>query len=152
MSKHPALINYSDLGSLLEDALKPEIVYYEEYSKQELMKREIEVFGTYLSSHPVSNFKNKYKAIDLKNIENYFNQEVLIVAYIERINKIKTKDNKDMYFLTGSDETGICEFVMFPKNYTEVSIGNTYLISGKIEKRFDKYQIIINKIKEVDYE
>ena len=146
------LINYSDLGSLLEDALKPEIVYYEEYSKQELMKREIEVFGTYLSSHPVSNFKNKYKAIDLKNIENYFNQEVLIVAYIERINKIKTKDNKDMYFLTGSDETGICEFVMFPKNYTEVSIGNTYLISGKIEKRFDKYQIIINKIKEVDYE
>ena len=26
-----------------------------------------------------------------------------------------------MYFLTGSDETGISEFVMFPKNYMEVS-------------------------------
>jgi len=41
---------------------------------------------------------------------------------------------------------------MFPKNYSEVLTGNTYLISGKVEKRFDKYQIIINKIKEVDYE
>jgi len=146
------LINYSDLGSLLEDTLKPEIVHYSEYSKQELLEREIEVFGTYLSSHPVSEYKSKYKAINLNNVSNYFNKEVLIVAYIERVNKIKTKDNKDMYFLTGSDETGIQEFVMFPKNYSEVLTGNTYLISGKVEKRFDKYQIIINKIKEVDYE
>ena len=146
------LVNYSDLGGLLDDTLKPEIINYENYSKQELMQREIEVFGTYLSSHPTSNYKNKYKTIDLNKIENYFNREILVVAYIERINKVKTKDDEDMFFITGSDETAVCEFVNFPKNYFDIKKGKTYLISGKVEKRFDKYQIIINKVKEVDYE
>ena len=57
-----------------------------------------------------------------------------------------------MFFITGSDETATSEFVMFPKSYYPVENSKTYLISGKVEKRFDKYQIIINKIKEVDYE
>jgi len=144
------LINYSDLGALLEDSLKPEIILYPEYTTQELLQREFEIFGSYISAHPVSSFKTKFKTIDLKDIEKYFNNEVLIVAYIEKVNKIKTKDNKDMYFITGSDETGICEFVMFPKNYSLVSLGKIYLIKGKVEKRYDKYQVIINKMKEVD--
>jgi len=146
------LINYSELGGLLDDALKPEIVKFKEYSKQEIMQREIEVFGTYLSDHPTIQYKNKYKAINLDKMESYLNKEVLIVAYIERVNNIKTKNNEDMYFITGSDETKTCEFVMFPKNYSLVENGKIYLINGKVEKRFDKYQIIINRIKEVDYE
>ena len=146
------LINYSELGGLLDETLKPEIINYTNYSKQEIMQREIEVFGTYLSEHPVTNFKSKYKTINLNEIENFINKEILVVAYIERINKIKTKNDKDMYFITGSDETKICEFVFFPNDNFNVELGKTYLINGKPEKRFDKYQIIINKIKEVDYE
>jgi len=146
------LINYSDLGSLLEDSLKPEIVVYKEYSKQELLKREIEVFGTYISNHPTVLYKQKYNAIDLVDISKYFNKDILSAVYLEKVTKIKTKDNKDMYFLSASDDKGICEFVMFPKNYFDVKVGNIYLIKGKVEKRYDKYQIIINNIKEVDYE
>ena len=146
------LTNYSELGGLLEDNLKPELVYYQDYSKQELMERELEVIGTYLSNHPVANLKKKIKAIDLKDIEKYFNKKVIALVYVEKLKKIKTKNNQDMLFISGSDETNICEFVLFPKEFCDIIIGSIYIIEGKVEKRFDKYQIVINKIKKVDYE
>ncbi len=146
------LANYSELGGLLGDDMKPELVMYSEYSKQELLQREIEVFGTYLTKHPVTDLKLKYKAINLNEVSNYFNKDVVSVIYIERINKIKTKNGDDMSFITGSDETATCEYVLFPKVDGEIKTGSIYLINGKVEKRFDKYQIIINKVKEVFYE
>lgn len=146
------LINYSELGGLLEDALKPELINYQEYSKQELLSREIEVFGTYLSSHPVTNLKHKIKAINLKDVVNYYDKNIIALIYIERIKKVKTKSNKEMIFITGSDETNICEFILFPREFCDIIIGSIYIVEGKVEKRFDKYQIIINRIKKVDYE
>ena len=56
-----------------------------------------------------------------------------------------------MYFITGSDETCVCELICF-KEDVKIDISRIYSVNGKVEKRFDKYQIIINKIKEVDYE
>ena len=53
------LINYSELGGLLEDSLKPELINVSEYSKLELMDRELEVFGMYLTNHPVKSLRKK---------------------------------------------------------------------------------------------
>ena len=146
------LINYSELGGLLGDSLKPELVNYQEYSKQELLNREIEVFGTYLSSHPVVNLKSKIKAINLEDIANYYNKTIIALVYIEKIKKVKTKNNKEMIFITGSDETGICEFILFSNEFCDIIIGSVYMIEGKVEKRFDKYQIVINRIKKMEDE
>ena len=146
------LLNYSELGGLLEDSLKPELISMKEYSKQELMNREIEVFGTYLSEHPITSLKNKINVVNLIDIEKYFNKNIRVLMYVEQIKKIKTKNNKDMYFIVGSDETKNCEFVLFPNEFCDIIIGSIYIVEGKVEKRYDKYQIIINRIKKVDYE
>mgnify|MGYP001625153211 CR=1 FL=1 len=146
------LLNYSELGGLLEDSLKPELISMKEYSKQELMNREIEVFGTYLSEHPITNLKSKINVVNLIDIEKYFNKNIRVLMYVEQIKKIKTKNNKDMYFIVGSDETKNCEFVLFPNEFCDIIIGSIYIVEGKVEKRYDKYQIIINRIKKVDYE
>ena len=146
------LLNYSELGGLLEDSLKPELISMKEYSKQELMNREIEVFGTYLSEHPITSLKSKINVVNLIDIEKYFNKNIRVLMYVEQIKKIKTKNNKDMYFIVGSDETKNCEFVLFPNEFYDIIIGSVYIVEGKVEKRYDKYQIIINRIKKVDYE
>ena len=146
------LINYSELGGLLEDTLKPELINMREYSKQELLKREIEVFGTYLSGHPVANLKKNYKSINLIDIHKYYNQNVIAIIYVENIKKIKTKNNKDMYFITGSDETSNLEFILFSSQFYDIIIGSICIVEGRVEKRFDKYQIVINRIKKVEYE
>ena len=72
--------------------------------------------------------------------------------YVEQIKKIKTKNNKDMYFIVGSDETKNCEFVLFNNDFCDIILGSVYIVEGKVEKRYDKYQIVINRIKKVEYE
>ena len=146
------LTNYSELGSLLEDSLKPSIINFEEYDEQEILKREYEAFGMYLSSHPTIKYKEKYNCINLSDIKNYFNKNVKCVILVNRVNKINTKNNDKMLFITGSDETDTCEFVLFPKKYEEVFTKNIYLIDGKIEKRYDKYQIVINNLRRLEDE
>jgi DNA polymerase-3 subunit alpha len=124
--------------------LKPEIKLCEEFNSKDLLDFEYELFGFYLRKHPVSDFKNYIK------IENFrSNQTLKTVLLINRINKIKTKKNENMLFLTGSDETGDIEMVIFPKTYEnipEIKIGNIILIDGKVDKR-DDLQLIINNLK-----
>ncbi|MEG2322673.1 MAG: DNA polymerase III subunit alpha [Bacilli bacterium] len=141
------LNNYSELGGLLADTLEPVLTLFDEYSKQELLACEFEVFGTYISGHPVTNYRSKIKAISLKNVISYFDKNIICLILVEKVHKIVTKKNENMLFITGSDETSLCEFVLFPKNYCEVKVGNIYIINGHVEKRFDKYQIIVNDIK-----
>jgi len=146
------LVNYSELGGLLENSLRPELINQKEYSKQELMQRELEVFGTYVSNHPVSEYRKKIKAINIRDIKDYFNQNVIVLIMVDKIKKINTKNNEKMTFITGSDETGTFEFVLFPKNYIDIKSNDVYVISGRVEKRFDKYQVVVNRIKKVNDE
>ena len=147
-----ALINYSELGSLLEDSLKPSIINLEEYAEQELLEREYEVFRMYLSSHPSMKYKKEYNCIDLCDIEKNFDKNIKCVILIDRVNKITTKNNDSMLFITGSDETSFQEFVIFPKNYREIHTKELYLVDGKVEKRYDKYQIIVNNLRRIENE
>lgn len=145
------LTNYSELGELLEDSLKPELELYPEYSLQELLNREIDVFGFYLSSHPVSQLRNNIKAIYLKDLTTYFDKTVIALIQVDKIKQITTKHNENMMFITGSDETSSADFVLFPNIYdNEITKDDIYLVKGKVEKRFDKYQIVISKLKKVN--
>ena len=68
---------------------------------------------------------------------------------ITNISKIKTKNNEDMAFITGEDETGSLEFIAFKDIFNKISelkTGDILLINGHVEKRYDKYQVIIKKI------
>lgn len=141
------LTNYSELGELLEDSLKPELTIYPEYSKQELLDREMQVFGTYLSSHPVLEYRQDIEAISLKNLATYFNQKIKAIIYVEKVKKVTTKKEETMLFVTGSDETSLADFVLFPNTYMDnIQAGDIYLVDGKVEKRFDKYQVIVKQM------
>ena len=54
-----------------------------------------------------------------------------------------------MCFVTGSDEKDSIDIVLFPtiyKNYSNIKTGRVAHITGKVEKRFDKYQLVVNKL------
>ena len=72
------------------------------------------------------------------------------VVIVEKISKNKTKKNEDMAFFTGSDETGIADFTVFPKVYDlfkSVKNNDLVMVLGEVQQRFDKYQIVVNNIK-----
>ena len=145
------IINYSEIGSYItDDTFKPELEEFKEFSKRELMQKEEEIFGFYLTSHPVTEYKkNNPNVIEAKDIGNYFDKTVEVIVSVDRIKRLTTKKNEQMMFITGSDELSQIDIVVFPRVYEispEIEIGDILDIKGKIEKRYDQYQIITNKI------
>ena len=144
------ITNYGEIGSYLdEEMFKPEIEDNGEYKKEELMNYELELFGFYLTNHPITEYKTKYNHIDLKNIERYFDKQIETIVFIDKIREIETKNKEKMIFVTGSDELSKIEIVVFPKTYKQIkqiNISDIIKIKGKVEKRFDQYQIIANQI------
>ena len=149
------IINYGEIGELLDndDSLKPVLNNLSEYSNKELMKFELDVFGFYLSKHPVTEYKLKYHTIDLININDYFDKFVDVVVYVDKKRTVNTKNNNEMCFITGSDEVTNLDIVLFPKVYEEyknIEIGDILKINGKVEKRFDQFQLVVNKIETIE--
>jgi len=143
-------INYSEVLKDFDSSLidKPLLKEEEEYSNMELMNKEYEIYGFYVSNHPASRFN----VLKTNMIPKYLGKYINTVLLIEDIHKIKTKKNEDMAFLKGSDEVGTIELVMFPKYINLISntkIGDLVKITGEVAKRLDKYQINIIKIESV---
>ncbi|MDD3241619.1 MAG: DNA polymerase III subunit alpha [Bacilli bacterium] len=149
------LINYSELTKEIDPnyVIKPEIVIYEEYDKEYLLAKEKEVFGFYLNNHPVNQYKlennNNYHT---NNIREYFSKNVVMYLLVERVKVVLTKSNTNMSFITGSDEYGSIDVTLFPKIYEDnmdIKVGNILKIEGRIERRFDQFQLIANKIDKI---
>lgn len=146
------IINYGELVKDLpeEYALKPELEMKSEYSNHELMEKELEVFGFYLSNHPVTEYRLKLEEpITLSEVELYFDKVITVIAYVDKKKEIATKNNDMMCFVTGSDEITNLDIVLFPRVYekcTEIEVGNIIKVTGKVEKRFDKYQLIVSSL------
>ena len=153
---HQTLINNIDAalnyGALADpDGLiqKPLIVEYNEYEADILRRDELDSYGFYITNHPASKFLAP-EYMKLATIKNYAYKKIKCAVIVDKISKIKTKNNDDMAFFTGSDETGIADFTVFPTSYDlfkEVRTNELIIVFGEVQRRFDKYQIIVNNIK-----
>lgn len=147
-----AIINYGELIKDLdpEYALKPVIKFVEEYSKKEIMAMELDIFGLYLSNNPVTEYKQKYEnIINLCDLDTHFDSVISTIVLVDRVKEINTKNNKKMCFITGSDEVDTIDITLFPdiySKYNDIEVGSILYIKGKVEKRFDKLQIIVSEI------
>ena len=151
-----SLLNYATLCKDLGDdfVLKPEIVEYDEFTDIELINMEKELFGFYLSNHPVLNYKVKEKDIvNLKDVLDYFNKNIKVIIVVSDTHEITTKKGDKMLFFKGSDEERVMDFTLFPKEYEKyfnIKKNNILKVYGKVEKRNGNYQIIVSKIENME--
>ncbi len=150
------IINYAELASdnTLIEIEEPIIDEVQEYTKDELIKQEFDIFGFYISNNPVSKYKqnNTISTLKLSNNENKY---INIVLEIQNIKEIITKTNDVMAFIRASDEFKQIDITVFPKLYEENKNLNKHdiiLVSAKVEKRFDNYQLLANKITKLNKE
>ena len=147
-----AIINYGELIKDLDEefALKPDIEVIDEYDTKILMEKELELFGLYLSNHPVTDLKGKYpQTISLSDIEEYFDKNIDAIVCVDSIKEINTKNGDKMGFIIGSDESSNIDITLFPKIFKSIphiEKGDIICVKGHVEKRFDKYQIVCSKI------
>ena len=149
------IINY---GELLKDvgeyALMPEILLKDEYTPREIMNIELDLFGHYLKNNPVSIARSKYNnTVMVNDIEKYFNRVVNIVILVDSIREINTKNSQKMAFINGSDELSDMSIVLFPQIYEKCNVNKNDIIyvTGRVEKRFNKYQLIASNLKKIIY-
>ena len=145
------IINYAELArdaGMIELSL-PNLVQYEDYTKEETIDNQLTVFGFYLSNHPTNIYKGGTD-IDTRYVEKYFDRTISLVLSIDQIKEVTTKKNDIMAFITASDEYGSVSLTMFPntyKTYKNINKKDIIRIFGRVERRFDQYQIIINSLK-----
>ncbi|MGM0874887.1 MAG: DNA polymerase III subunit alpha [Bacillota bacterium] len=149
----PSDENQFDLFIEEEFTLKPKYIEVEQCKIEEKLKFEKESLGFYFSSHPVELNRRKFQmagAITISDSSSRLEKKASIGAMIVSIRTIRTKKGEVMAFLGLGDETGDIDAVIFPQIYAKFSemmtIGNVSLFEGKVEKRQDKIQFIIQRV------
>ena len=150
------VLNYAELCNDLGESLvaKPELKLYEEYKDDELTKQELDLYGFYISNHPTNTYIND-NSVTTNNLSKYFDKTVDMILYLEKRSEITTKKNEKMMFISASDIYGNIDLVMFPKVYNEyfnIYIPGVYKVTGKVEKRFSKLQLVVSRLEKINIE
>ncbi|HLO46803.1 MAG TPA: OB-fold nucleic acid binding domain-containing protein [Kamptonema sp.] len=130
-----------------------------DFDKKEKLRLEKELLGFYVSDHPL-------KSVLLANqLENTFTlaqlsekkvKDLKVIVMVTAIKLVTTKKNERMAILQLEDLTGQLEAVVFPKTYEKVHSllqDNALLvISGKVDKRDDGMQIVVEDAKQIGVE
>ncbi len=129
-----------------------------EYPQGELLSFEKELFGFYLTRHPmadaleeVSQFvSHRIKELD---IAVHANQKVTLGGFIASVRQVLTKvKQEEMCFGTLDDGTGIMEFVCFPRTYAEhknlLRQDAIVLLKGTLSNRDDKLSLQVERARE----
>ena len=150
------ILNYAELSSdnTLIEIATPIIDEIKEYSKEELINYEFDIFGFYLSEHPVSRYKDD-KSLNTLNLENYNEKYINIILEVLNIKEVITKKNDVMAFVKASDEYKQIDLTLFPNEYKEnkdIKTHDIINVYGKVEKRLDNYQLIVSKISKLSKE
>ncbi len=155
-------IGFFDLGSeAIGEAPEPEIPSADEMPQSELLAREKDVLGLYLSGHPMSHYAEVSKRLSCDRARDLLendgsgyrdSQQVRVLGIIADVKKKNTKNNETMAFLTVEDESAAIEVIVFPKTYNEHSLllreGSVVLVCGRLSLREDEEAKVVCEVLE----
>jgi DNA polymerase-3 subunit alpha len=130
----------------------------EEYPQAELLSFEKELFGFYLTKHPMADALDEVSKMSSHQIENIDPQihkglKVTLGGYIVSVRQVLTKvKQEEMCFGTLDDGTGKIDFVLFPKTYVQfkhlMRQDAIILIKGTLDLREDSLNLQVEKVRE----
>lgn len=146
-------LTYVELVESLDESLvmKPEI---EVDIDPDTEYSELDIFGFYVSGHPASKYREGDTA-KLDALDMYMNRITSIAVLVDKIKIINTKKGEKMAFLDISDDTKPGIAVIFPRNYSliqNVNEGGLYKFKGKVGKRNEDTQFIIEESEKIEFE
>ncbi|MDE5769539.1 MAG: DNA polymerase III subunit alpha, partial [Oscillospiraceae bacterium] len=92
-----------------------------EFSISEKLEHEKQVFGFYVSGHPLDEWdylKNLLKCVNIPDLSTLPDSaHIRMIGFIRSIRICQTKKKQDMCFLTLEDRSGMTDVVIFPEKY-----------------------------------
>lgn len=142
----PKLLSGIELMGMLEGfeddpSLQSSISRQQEFPLTTRLAKENEYLGVYLSGHPVSQYRRLATRLQASRVADLQpNRRVTLILLINRVKTIHTKkDHRPMAFVTGSDESGVTDVTVFPKQYRQyrelLERNQVVVISGRTEQR-----------------
>jgi len=114
------------------------------WSNMELLRREKEHIGIYLSGHPLDDYSIiinhfcKVSLNDLQDILNFKDRELTLAGLVTKVEHRETKTGRPFGIFVIEDYNGSYEFALFGKDYeafsSELIIGEKVAIQGRVEK------------------
>jgi len=135
----------------------PETPPVPDYSQSEKLQMEKELLGFYISNHPLQAISRSAKLLAPINLgelaELSETGTITAIALITDIKDITTKKGERMARLQLEDLTGSASAVIFPKPYDKVkghlAKDNCLMVWGKIDRRDEEVQIIIDDVQPI---
>ncbi|MBQ8292205.1 MAG: DNA polymerase III subunit alpha [Bacilli bacterium] len=122
----------------------------DEYSYGYLLEKEKEILGLNIKYNFMFQYQHLYKNPKLLRIKDAKKAPFAkVLGIVKKIKEIKTSNGENMAFCTIYDDSDTIEVTLFPKQYeklTNFSIGQVYEIEGKIEKRKNQLQILVENM------
>lgn len=124
--------------------------------EKEKLQGEKEVLGFYISKHPVEQLKAKMgqPVVPIHRVSSIkIGATIQVIAAVQNIKVIRTKNGEQMAFLTVEDETAALSITVFPKVFEQIKSlleeDSILYIEGKVESRQQQVQLIAQKIQDV---
>jgi DNA polymerase III alpha subunit len=123
------------------------------YPRQVMLQHESEVFGFFLSVHPLALYRdvlNRLPYVRAKDLHSQVGREVTTVGWPVAGKTVRTRQGEPMKFLTFEDLTAPYEAVFFPKVYQKychlLNVARPYVLQGKVEETFNAIAITVSRV------
>lgn len=133
-----------------------ELIEIECATKKQRLSWEKELLGMYISEHPLKGMDDSLRRIanPIANINsNSQNQKVKVAGIITNLQKILTKSNEPMLFVTVEDTTARTEVLVFPKIFAkDTSVwrsDNIVLVEGRTNTKDGALKIVADSVSEI---
>ncbi len=141
---------------LLKTGMNNDLDYTLPLTQKEELFWEKELLGLFVSSHPLEKYREKMEK-DEKTIAMVkargMNTTYVLAGVVEEIKQIITKKGDPMAFVKISDFSGSLELVVFPKIWKDLKdtleTNETYAFKGKLERKEDDYNFLLDKAKKI---
>ena len=132
-------------GNAEADIQKPEPLPHEPWTKLEMLNKEREVIGIYLSAHPLDDFSVIIRHYchstlgDLQDLPSMKNKDFTVAGMVTSVTHLTTKTGKPYGRFTIEDYNSSHEFVLFSKDYENfrryLYEGYYLLVRGRVQER-----------------
>ena len=132
-------------GNAEADIQKPEPLPHEPWTKLEMLNKEREVIGIYLSSHPLDDFSVIIRHYchstlgDLQDLPSMKNKDFTVAGMVTSVTNLTTKNGNPYGRFTIEDYNSSHEFVLFSKDYENfrryLYEGYYLLVRGRVQER-----------------
>jgi DNA polymerase-3 subunit alpha len=136
----------------------PKAPQVEDFPEQDKLKLEKELLGFYISDHPLKSVREAARVLAPINLaelaEQPDNVTLSAIVMLAGVKPVTTKKGDRMAIVQLEDLTGQAEGVIFPKSFEPIQdliqVDARLMVWGKVDKRDDRTQLIINDAEPIE--